>query len=85
MAHSNKPAALGRDGLGGNCSSLGSKIITNFTPTTQRQSEARQYEAEAQYAARAALQLGGGMSLQQVALSRFYASRCIALMIGGRR
>lgn len=57
---------------------------TQGNPTSgSAQDEARACEGIARRHALAALCLGGAMALQEAALSRHYAGRSAALMIGG--
>lgn len=49
----------------------------------RRQDEARRCEGIARRHALAALGLAGGLALQHVALSRFYAGRAASLIAGG--
>ena len=87
MAHKvESPAALGdrasRDAL-----LLGGFERSETSPNShpvQRQTEARQCESIARRHALAALGLCGALALQQAALSRHYARRSVALMIGGQ-
>lgn len=52
-------------------------------PAKTQPADDRSFEREARRCAVLALGLGGGLSFQQVALSRFYATRAAALTQGG--
>lgn len=59
------------------------KAQTTPTASPAQLTEAREHELEARRCALRALSLGGGLAVQQVALSRFYAERAASLIAGG--
>ncbi len=82
MPHVEKPAALTRSRPSGIVDAWQLEDTVS-APTPQQ--IARVYEDAARQSARLALALHGALSFQQVALSRHYSQRAVALMSGGSR
>lgn len=80
MPHVKNPPHLRAAGLRKSVS-LG-KAQTTPAASPAQLTEGREHELEARRCALRALSLGGGLALQQVALSRFYAQRAASLIAG---